>query len=1039
MANRKLNGYYRKAYQDFTGGINDHDAAITIPSKQFVQCDNALLNDRNLLEKCKGYTVDGSPFPATSDSFIRMMVNYKRGTSVDKLVVAASDAGNTDATYKVDLKETQGDGTYSYFGYTTGTATFTNGSTAVVGSSTVWATNLKAGDKIKPNAYSNWYTVQSITDNTHLTLTANYTDTTVTGGAYMARIILHKDFVPVAIPFNNNLVISNGSETMMTYNNTSMSLIQDTDAPKAQFLVKHKSRVFGLRTAAHPSGMYWSAVDDETTWDPVSYEPIYENDNGNITGGVSFADSLIILKDNGTVFQVIGNFDQDAAGSPTFIRRIDVPDNIGAIAGRTAVVHSNNNLYFLSETGIYTIDPSMRVTKVSWDIQPDVLGLTIKSSLVSYKAYTFDTQSQWNLGANTDGRVGTDGSWGNFCDAFTLADINTSYPAYAVKLDSSNNVHLVYYTSSNLLAYKKYIATDNSLSINETITPSGNVSALAISIAPDARLGVIYGYRTSGSVGTYKYTERVSGSWSAEETVDTGRAVLGGLDMAYNAASDPSCSYADVLNGAGRATQAAYSYKSSGVWSRTTVHGGVDFTSTNRTSLVMISDNPNVLFAVASEIYGYRSSDGGATFALIGAGGAPYNDPPAPFKMSFQGAVNESNQLVCGFQTYDSPNKSIKTYNYDTATLSSAIAGTSSAQFVGYARYNSKNYLYCPYYNSSAVTLTEDYLYEDSSFLLNSSSTISSDFTYSNNQAQIFANNGGVFASAYVGSSAGTLFIRRISFTATWVSPTESDATLTAWGTYDVSQTTNSGTVTHQVALSTTSTIGTYNTIVPGSVISTDATKIFISIKITSVLGAYAIPSVASAIANFVGTGVDASIPQGYVFNNELYLACADSGQTNNNRIIFLDHGNAWINRTFAVTTFARYKNKLYAGSATVGKVYTLDQGYNANNSAYTLTAITKDDLLGSMELTKDIYKVYVLYEIKSTGTFTFSYRLDNFTSVSGSTWTDTTVDQTTGGLAEVDVKQTAKSIQFKVSNAKLDEQVSIIGFVVLYGYLDVR
>ena len=74
--------------------------------------------------------------------------------------------------------------------YETGTANPTNGVATVSGSGTLWDTNLKIGDElffgstgeVDPDATGNggWYEVLSITDDTNLTLTANYTGT---GGA----------------------------------------------------------------------------------------------------------------------------------------------------------------------------------------------------------------------------------------------------------------------------------------------------------------------------------------------------------------------------------------------------------------------------------------------------------------------------------------------------------------------------------------------------------------------------------------------------------------------------------------------------------------------------------------------------------------------------------------------------------------------------------------------------------------------------------------------------------------------------------------
>ena len=68
--------------------------------------------------------------------------------------------------------------------YDTGTVAVTNGSAAVVGTGTKWLTNLAANQLFSLAGSSIAYTVASITDDTHLTLAANYAGTTGSGLTY---------------------------------------------------------------------------------------------------------------------------------------------------------------------------------------------------------------------------------------------------------------------------------------------------------------------------------------------------------------------------------------------------------------------------------------------------------------------------------------------------------------------------------------------------------------------------------------------------------------------------------------------------------------------------------------------------------------------------------------------------------------------------------------------------------------------------------------------------------------------------------------
>ncbi len=305
-----------------------------------------------------------------------------------------------------------------------------------------------------------------------------------------------------------------------------------------------------------------------------------------------------------------------------------------------------------------------------------------------------------------------------------------------------------------------------------------------------------------------------------------------------------------------------------------------------------------------------------------------------------------------------------------------------------------------------------------------------------------FGNVGNLFATISFGVNSNEIVLRRVTTQGKWVSPLESDVTLSSWSTYLVGNPVlNGNSLIYEVGLSTSNTItaGNTNLIVPGTIISTDPTKAYAQADVTFILGNFASSSFQSLIMNYVGIGSDGKLPTAYVYNNEMYLAVTQQGQGQNSEILFLDRKGAWGNWTQSVTNFTKYNQQLYAGSSLNGNIYKLRYGLNAAGSAYSLTAIGKEDLLGSLELKKDVNKAYVVYKTQTNGSFTFSYRLDNYLTNGGSTWVDQTIDQTSGGLVEIDIKQTCTSIQFKVSQNDKDVQVGIIGFIVLYGYLSLR
>ena len=96
----------RKVFTPPYKGLNDKFVAPLLSESDAAELTNCAVNERGLLEKYKGYISDGSPFPNDPDSPIRMLINYRRGTYVDKLVMGSLDNANTNTKLKVDFKET---------------------------------------------------------------------------------------------------------------------------------------------------------------------------------------------------------------------------------------------------------------------------------------------------------------------------------------------------------------------------------------------------------------------------------------------------------------------------------------------------------------------------------------------------------------------------------------------------------------------------------------------------------------------------------------------------------------------------------------------------------------------------------------------------------------------------------------------------------------------------------------------------------------------------------------------------------------------
>lgn len=1018
----------KKVYGPPLAGLNDKTSPLVINEDEAAEMLNWEINERGILEKYRGYTKDHAAFPDDPDSFIRFLLNLKQGTSVDILLMGALDDGNTNATYKVDLKKTTGDGTSSYIGHTTGTASFTNGNTAVVGVGTAWLSHLKAGDKIKATAHADsaYTEIASVTNDTNLVLvTGGYIGATAAGAAYTGRIILHKDFMPRGAVFNNYAIITNGSERPMRYNNTTLDKLTDADAPAARYIEAHKRRVFFARTTANPSRIFWCAANDESSYDAAANDDIFPQDNGQIVGIKTFADSLIVFKNNGKVYQVVGNF-STTVGAIDYIRQLDVPENIGIIPERSHVVH-NGYLYFMAETGLYRIDPRLSIEKVSFNPDGFIDGLSFTLGPSSAKTYSYDSKTEWDAGTHSGTRATTDGKLTNYFDDATITDFQGIDGTYATVIDSSANVHVFYLDLSNQLVHALWAYSDyTGASITKTViaSPSTTFFKLAADIAPNGTVGLFYKDGT-----TYKFVEYTSGVWGSIATVHAAGGVnsSGHLAIKYRSDNVPRACVNHLIDAT--PSSALYYYKRSGsTWSTVTViNTGVRYY--NISLALNSSDQPRIATNVAGDLKCYLSNDDGATAFTLLDTGAGLLSATATSTTPIFCFVNSSGQAVTGFR--DNATSFIKLRNHTVPGTSAVVSAVTNMLF-GF-RIDSSDLNYA-YYSDSANT--EKYFYESATTVTNTTTATSR--AKHTGQVGMHANTG-VFASVAASASVTSLLCRRLSFRGIWISQERSDSTLSAWGSYEITgDTTNGNTVTHAVAIAAASPATSYATVINGQTLSA-TTNIYIKNKITIQLIAFAQSEIGAIIDNYTASGVDAKQVIGISFDNELFYACARTSATENDRVLISDIADSFIKTTYPVSAMERYKGQLYAGKSTNGDLLILKQGYLFGATSYSADFQSKEDFLGSIELEKDISKIYVIYEVKDTGSFIFSYRTDSFATSGGSTWTDTTVDQTLSGIKEIPIGKKARSLQFRIQNTGSGTQTGIISWVVVFGDLNIR
>lgn len=1052
-----------KVYQDFTGGLNDRPSPTMIKEIEETFLQNCVVNDKGILEKAKGYLKDGSPFPNSTDSFIRMLLNLKRGTSVDVLLMAAQDNGNANTLYKVDIKKTTGDGTYSYIGYTVGTASFVSGNTAVTGAGTLWFSNLKSGDKIKSSLDpdSAYTEIASVTNDTNLVLVAGgYLGGTHAASAYNARIILHKDFMPAGTVFNNKAIITNGSEKLFSYDNITTQLLNSFftafSLNSGKYIENHKNRVF----IAENSTLYWSHVNDETAYEGDSREDVYPQDNGTIIGIKSFADSLIVFKNGGStnsIYQVVGDFDQDVVGTPNYIRRVETSENIGVIAERSPVVHSGY-LYFLCETGLWVIDQRMGVQKVTYNIENLINTLSFPLGPSEAKAYTFDSKSQWDTGTHFGTRASSTGDLENVFDLLDINDALQKRGCCAVGMDANKDVHVVYVSSGNnkALRYQKWLYADQTISINETIaTETDPIDGISLDIRADGVPGVAYRIFTLNSNLQYKFTERISGSWISPQTIATRSAPAStvdayGVSIKYRVSDNEPrvlANCAGIGTNAGGDVNLGYSYfaRTGTTWTlrdqvtNTPLYSAFTYVKYH-CSLLLVADVPKGL------IYGSLGAFGTGYELMFITGSLPDELNVVSEQLQVNGtpgAFGCALDITSGGTIFGSFTDTgiLKKRNY-TSFTNTTLDGGSTSQFYGY-KIDTADKDTAYYSITDSGSREEKYLFENSLSIRNTIN-LGSVANLINPGDQALVGTGPVFASVAFGSNSNELLVRRLAFRGTWTSPENSDVSLTSWGIYDVvGEMDNGATVTQEIALRTISPPVTFVAVVPGSLISTDPTLIFIKNRISFLLGGFVTPVIAAILDNYTGAGVDGKQFAAVSFKNELYFGITTAGHTANNEVLIQDRFGSFLIQQFPVSSFAKFKTKLYAGHSGKGDLLILQQGYNYAGSSYTSDAQFKEDFLGSIELEKDVYKIYVLYEVKDTGSFIFSYRLNSFSESGGSTWVDSTIDQTpsadTPGFFEIRVGDKCRSIQSRIQNTGLDNQMGLISYIIVYAPLHIR
>ncbi len=276
--------------------------------------------------------------------------------------------------YNLAQRETAGGETWSYKTdtYTTGTITGVSGTT-VTGSSTNWnSAGLASGDKFIVDSDhsasieedSDWGTILSITDNTHLELTASYSNAS---GTYKARKVYttptNERWAFAVV--DDQFCFTNGNTNLQSYSGTGYASDCDTSASgivaiKARYCIEYANRLIiaDYGTTRDPLRLAWSAEGDPNTFnasdDTTAGSNIFLETESPITGLGKVGASLVVYKEEALIF---GSRTGTATAPINFVK--DRP-GIGCIASNS-IVHYQGNNAFIGRENFYKLESSIPI------------------------------------------------------------------------------------------------------------------------------------------------------------------------------------------------------------------------------------------------------------------------------------------------------------------------------------------------------------------------------------------------------------------------------------------------------------------------------------------------------------------------------------------------------------------------------------------------------------------------------------------------------------------------------------------------------
>lgn len=409
-------------------GTSRKSNAVLVPNLGVYTDRPSLALDTRMLENCRNVRIKNGEILRDNMGWSKFMTRnlVDPVTLIDQFFLSTGSQilifGTTKNLYQFD--ESAEDVTYINRRYEVGSIAATSGSTAILGSATLWAANLAAGDEIFVGATSivsvdqSWHEIAVISGDISLTLVSAYNSATAADVAYTARKIFtgdvkdawSTDIFPNVVTSASgtedqwfatngvdNIIMWNGSDTQVTAMTTAVN-------PSLGFtckdLVIHKEMLIcfnvveaGLNKA---TSMKYSDIGNPLDFSGgLSGESVVHDGVDAILIAIPLGDNLAVYSERTiTLVQFVG--------TPTdFIFRI-VISGIGALSAR-AVTDFGDSHEFLGPDAQYTFN-GISIEEVGSQIWREILRIHNPNKLELFQSHVDEENGEvlWIVPLTTD-------------------------------------------------------------------------------------------------------------------------------------------------------------------------------------------------------------------------------------------------------------------------------------------------------------------------------------------------------------------------------------------------------------------------------------------------------------------------------------------------------------------------------------------------------------------------------------------------------------------------------------------------------------